>query len=52
MNFDQNYTIADAASAMDVGLSIMMRWVKQFRDERQGKNTKSFPHYHGITCNP
>ncbi|MDZ3370417.1 IS3 family transposase, partial [Klebsiella pneumoniae] len=26
---DQNYTVADAASAMDVGLSTMTRWVKQ-----------------------
>ncbi|MEW7262759.1 transposase, partial [Escherichia coli] len=34
---DQNYTVADAASAMDVGLSTMTRWVKQLRDERQGK---------------
>ncbi len=25
---DQNYTVADAASAMDVGLSTMTRWVK------------------------
>ncbi len=28
---DQNYTAA--ASAMDVGLSTMTRWVKQLRDE-------------------
>lgn len=41
---DQNYTVADAASAMDVGLSTMTRWVKQLRDERQGK-TPSLPHY-------
>lgn len=25
---DQNYTVADAAKAMDVGLSTMTRWVK------------------------
>ncbi len=25
---DQNYTVAAAASAMDVGLSTMTRWVK------------------------
>ncbi|BBU83842.1 hypothetical protein EIMP300_52420 [Escherichia coli] len=36
---DQNYTVADAASAMDVGLSTMTRWVKQLRDERQGNLT-------------
>lgn len=37
---DQNYTVADAASAMDVGLSTMTRWVKQLRDERRGKRQK------------
>ncbi|KXP91407.1 hypothetical protein AUP90_25045 [Escherichia coli] len=37
---DQNYTVADAAKAMDVGLSTMTRWVKQLRDERQGKTPK------------
>ena len=40
---DQNYTVADAASAMDVGLSTMTRWVKQLRDERQGKTPKASP---------
>jgi transposase-like protein len=39
---DQN-TVADAASAMDVGLSTMTRWVKQLRDERQGKTPKTSP---------
>ena len=29
---------------MDVGLSTMTRWVKQLRDERQGKHQKP-PHY-------
>ncbi len=37
---DQNYTVADAAKAMDVGLSTMTRWVKQLRDERQGKTLR------------
>ena len=37
---DQNYTVADAAKAMDVGLSTMTRWVKQLRDERQGKTVR------------
>ncbi len=41
---DQNYTVADAASAMDVGLSTMTRWVKQLRDERQEKHQKP-PYY-------
>ncbi len=40
---DQNYTVTDAASAMDVGLSTMTRWVKQLRDERQGKTPKASP---------
>ncbi|EGM9461529.1 transposase, partial [Escherichia coli] len=31
---DQNYTVADAAKAMDIGLSTMTRWGKQLRDER------------------
>ncbi len=37
------YTVADAAKAMDVGLSTMTRWVKQLRDERQGKTPKASP---------
>ncbi len=28
---------------MDVGLSNMMRWAKQLRDERQGKISKASP---------
>lgn len=28
---DQNYTVAEAAKAMDIGLSAMTRWVKQLR---------------------
>ncbi len=40
---DQNYTVADAAKAMDIGLSTMTRWVKQLRDERQGKTSKASP---------
>jgi transposase-like protein len=38
---DQNYTVSDAAKAMDVGLSTMTKWVKQLRDERQGKTPKA-----------
>ncbi|SQM83915.1 transposase Orf1 of IS3 family IS element [Escherichia coli] len=37
---DQNYTVANAAKAMDIGLSMMTRWGKQLRDERQGKTPK------------
>lgn len=40
---DQNYTVSDAAMAMDVGLSTMTKWVKQLRDERQGKSPKASP---------
>lgn len=40
---DQNYTVAAAARAMDVGLSTMTRWVKQLRDERQGKIPQASP---------
>ncbi|BHI42921.1 IS911 transposase (plasmid) [Escherichia coli] len=38
---DQNYTVADAAKAINVGLSTMTRWGKQLRDERQGKTPKA-----------
>ena len=40
---DQNYSVANAASVMDVGLSTMTWWVKQLRDERQGKTPKTSP---------
>ncbi len=40
---DQNYTVVAVASVMDVGLSTMTRWVKQLRDERQGKIPKASP---------
>lgn len=40
---DQNYTVAEAAKAMDVGFSTMTRWIKQLRDERQGKTSKASP---------
>src|SRR5699024_3838636 len=38
---DQNYTVADTASGMDVGLSTRTRRGKQLRDERQVKTTKA-----------
>ncbi|MBQ0608411.1 transposase, partial [Providencia rettgeri] len=38
---DQNYTVADAAKAMNVGLSTLTRWVKQLQDERAGKTPKA-----------
>lgn len=40
---DQNCTVSDAAKAMDVGLSTMTKWVKQLRDERQGKTPNASP---------
>ncbi|SRN60052.1 transposase OrfA [Shigella flexneri] len=45
---DQKYTVADAAKAMDVGLSTMTRWVKQLRDERQGKIDVRLPEQFSI----
>lgn len=40
---DQNYTPTEAANAMNVGVSTMTRWVRQLKDERQGKPTKAAP---------
>lgn len=40
---DQNSTVAQAAKAMDVSLSRMTKWVKQLRDEPQGKTPKACP---------
>lgn len=40
---DQNYTAAQAAKDMDVGLSKMTKWVKQLRDGRHGKTPKASP---------
>ena len=33
---EQNYSIREAASAMNVGKSIMDKWVRQLKNERQG----------------
>ncbi|MEZ9200751.1 transposase, partial [Shewanella sp. 10N.286.54.B9] len=40
---DQNYSIVEAAQAMNVGKSTMDKWVRQLRDERQGKQPKASP---------
>ena len=40
---DQNYTPTEEANAMNVGVSTMTRWVRQLKDERQGKPTKAAP---------
>lgn len=37
LGLEQNYAVVDVARAMDVGLSTMMRWVKQLGNEQQGK---------------
>jgi len=40
---DQNYTIIEATQAMNVGKSTMGKWVRQLREERQGKQPKASP---------
>ncbi len=40
---DQNYSIVEAAQAMSVGKSTMDKWVRQLREERQGKQPKASP---------
>ena len=40
---DQNYSIRDAAEAMNVGHSTMDKWVRQLRKERGGESPKATP---------
>ncbi|MBF4447844.1 transposase, partial [Vibrio anguillarum] len=40
---DQNYSVTEAAQAMNVGKSTMDKWVRQLREERQGKTPKASP---------
>lgn len=40
---DQGRTIRDAAEAMGVGHSTMDKWVRQLRQEREGKSPKATP---------
>jgi len=40
---DQNYSIREAADAMNVGKSTMDKWVRQLRQERQGKPSTGSP---------
>ena len=40
---DQHYTVAAAATAMNVGKSTMDKWVRQLNDELQGKTPKASP---------
>ena len=38
---DQNYSVREAATAMDVGKSTMDKWVRQLRTERSGGQIKA-----------
>lgn len=40
---DQNYTVREAAEAMNVGHSTMDKWVRQLRRERGGESPKATP---------
>ena len=40
---DQNYSIREAAQAMNVGKSTMDKWVRQLRQERSGESPKATP---------
>lgn len=40
---DQNYSVANAARAMNAGVSTMDKWVRQLRDERAGKSPEAMP---------
>ncbi len=40
---DQNYTVREAAEAMNVGYSTMDKWARQLRQERNGITSKATP---------
>ncbi len=40
---DQNYSVTEAAQAMNVGKSTMDKWVRQLKQERQGGSPKASP---------
>ena len=40
---DHGYTHEEAAKAMNVGYSTIGKWVKQLKDERQGKTPSATP---------
>lgn len=40
---DQNNSVADTAIAMNVSKSVMDKWVRQLRQERQGISPKAMP---------
>jgi transposase len=35
---DQNYTVREAAKAMNIGVSTMVKWAAQLKQERQDKS--------------
>lgn len=43
MSPNQNYSVTEAAQAMNVGKSTMDKWVRQLREERQGETPKASP---------
>lgn len=40
---DQGYTVVEAAKAMNVSKSAMDKWVRQFKQEKQGITPKASP---------
>jgi len=40
---DKNYSVKEAATAMNVGKSTVDKWVRQLRKERDGLETKAGP---------
>ena len=40
---DQNYSVREAAEAMNIGHSTMDKWVRQLRKERSGESPKATP---------
>ena len=40
---DQNYTIIEAAQAMNVSKSALGKWVRQLKEERTGKSPQASP---------
>jgi len=40
---DQEYSVREAAEAMNVGKSTMDKWVRQLREERKGNSPKASP---------
>jgi len=40
---DQNYSVPEAAAAMNVGKSTMENWVRQLKQERSGVSPKASP---------